>query len=355
MGTKLNLAVVGLTAGASHVKDYMSNESVANVAICDIDESKLKDVGDKHGITNRYTDYDEMLAVEKPDAVSVTVPNFLHLPFTVKALEAKAHVLCEKPMARNATEAEKMLLCAKKHEKKLMINFNQRFQREVSVLKTIIDKGALGDIYFVRTIWQRRRGVPWWYPLESGQHTCGGGALIDLGVHVLDRAMWLCGFPEPAWVMGNTFCKLSSEEAAQRGISNFEVEDMAVAMIRMTNGTMLELEASWAGNRENEVVMTRVYGTQGGAMLKTVVKPEKEVSNLLFFESNGNPIDIDIDRELAPHIPSANVRDAFIQAIVNDTEVPCTPSQGLLINKMIDAVYESANGGYPVDLKQGVS
>jgi len=344
---KLKAAVVGLTVGSSHTANYVESDYVGEVAICDTNKVKLDEVGDKHNIARRYTDYDRMLAEEKPDIVSVTVPNFLHLPFTVKALEAGAHVLCEKPMARNSAEAEEMLRTAKRCGKKLMINFNQRFQKEVMALKHVIDNGGLGDIYFVRTVWQRRRGVPWWYPLEGGLTTCGGGALIDLGVHVLDRAMWLCGFPTPDWVLGNTFSKLSHVEAAARGIKNFEVEDMAVAMIRMKNGAMLELEASWAGNRENEVVMTRLYGTHGGAVIETVIKPERETYHKLFLEEDGELRDFDVnDFDIAP----GNVRYAFLDAVVNDTDVPCTPEQGLQINKILDAVYKSAATGAPVKL-----
>jgi len=343
---KLKVAVVGLTTGAGHTANYVESNDVSEVVICDINEDKLKEIGDKHNITKRYTDYGRMLAEEKPDAVSVTVPNFLHLPFTVKALEAGAHVLCEKPMAKNTAEATEMQRCAEKHDKKLMINFNQRFQKEVLTLKSVIDRGDLGDIYFVRTAWQRRRGVPWWYPLANGLTTCGGGALIDLGVHVLDRAMWLCGFPTPEWVLGNTYSKLSHNEAASRGIDPFEVEDMAVAMIRMTNGLMLQLEASWAGNRENEMIMTRIYGTRGGAVLKSVVKPNRERYNKLFLEKDGELHDYDIDSDFDN--PPGNIRQAFLDAIVNNTPVPCAPWQGIQINKILDAVYKSAASGAPV-------
>jgi len=346
MGGKIKAAVVGLKAGGGHAGHYAASPHVSEVVICDIDEERLNAVGEKHAISKRYTDYDRMLAEEKPDIVSVAAPNFLHLPFTVKALEAGAHVLVEKPMARNSAEAQEMLECAKRCGKKLMIHFNQRFQKEVLALKQVIDDGKLGEIYFIRTAWKRRRGVPWWYPLASGKETCGGGALVDLGVHVLDRTMWLCGFPEPEWVLGNTFNKLSREEAAQKGI-NFELEDMAVAMFRMKNGAMLELEASWASNRENEAVMTRLYGTKGGALLESVVNPEKSVTTKLFLEENGVLSDYEL-YDIAKDMPPGNVRQAFIDAVVNDTEVPCTPAQGVMINRMLDLVYESAKTGMPV-------
>jgi len=343
---KLKVAVVGLTVGGSHVNNYVASKNVSEVVICDTNTEKLNSVGDKHGISKRYLNYEQMLAEEKPDAVSVAAPNFLHLPFAVKAMEAGAHVLTEKPMACNADEARLMYECAQRTGKKLMINFNQRFQKDVRALKSIIDDGKLGEIYYVRTLWQRVRGVPWWYPLANGKDACGGGSLIDLGVHVLDRAMWLCGFPEPEWVLGNAYNKLSAEEAAQKGIS-FEIDDMAVAMFRMKNGSMLQLESSWAANRENEVVMTRIYGTKGGAVLQNIVKPERIDSGKLFLEANGTVEEFDV-HEYASDVPGENIRQAFLDAIVNDTEVPCTALQGITINHMLDAVYESAKTGAPV-------
>ncbi|MZQ85501.1 gfo/Idh/MocA family oxidoreductase [Paenibacillus sp. 5J-6] len=343
---KLRVGVVGLTVGASHVKDYASSDTVKEIVLCDVNELRLKEIGDKYNISKKYTDFDKMLKEENLDAISLAVPNFLHMRLSIQAMEAGVHVLCEKPMARNAAEGRKMLDASQKHNKKLMINFNQRFLHECQMLKSVIDEGKLGDIYYVRTLWQRRRGVPWWYPLSSGKEVCGGGALIDLGVHVLDRAMWFCGYPEPEWVLGNTFCKVSKDEAARKGIHNFELEDMGVAMFRMTNGAMLELEASWASNRENEAITTRIYGSKGGAVLHSVVGDRNASSNQVFLEISGVVQDIPLDDKVISKMP--NVRQAFLDAIINDEEVPCTPQQGLKITQMLDMVYLSAENGTPV-------
>ncbi|BFT74556.1 Gfo/Idh/MocA family protein [Paenibacillus sp. P36] len=343
---KLRVGVVGLTVGASHVKDYASSESVQEIVLCDLNESKLKEIGDKYNISKRYSDFEKMLKEENLDAISLAVPNFLHMKLSIQAMEAGVHVLCEKPMARNADEGRGMLAASIKHNKKLMINFNQRFLQECQTLKSVIDEGKLGDIYYVRTLWQRRRGVPWWYPLSSGKEIFGGGSLIDLGVHVLDRAMWFCGYPDPEWVLGNTFCKVSKEEAARKGIQNFELDDMGVAMFRMTGGLMIELEASWASNRENEVITTRIYGSKGGAVLHRVVGDGNDSCNKVFLEIGGEVHDIPLEAMKTSKMP--NVRQAFLNAIINDEEVPCTPQQGLKITQMLDMVYSSAANGTPV-------
>ncbi|MEI6073758.1 MAG: Gfo/Idh/MocA family oxidoreductase [Verrucomicrobiae bacterium] len=341
---RLRVGVVGLKIGDGHVADYKASASVEEVVICDLDERQLNEVGDRHGVKKRYTDLAAMLATEKLDAVSICLPNKLHMPMTIQAIEAGCHVLCEKPMARNAEEAEQMLNASRKHGKKLMINFNQRFEPFRQILKGMIDDGDLGDIYFSRTLWHRRRGVPWWYPLAKGKEMCGGGPLIDLGVHVLDRAMWLCGFPEPEWVLGNTFCKISGDEAKKRGLPGFELEDMGVAMIRMKNGAMLELEASWAANRKDEEITTQLYGSKGGAFLRYIGGGTEY--HELYLDVNGRQHNVQLDPRSIKPVPT--IRQLFLDSILNDTEVPCTPEQGLVINKILDAVYQSAETKGPV-------
>ena len=344
---KLKVGVVGLKVGNSHVTDYLASPDVAEVVLCDINENTLKTVGERHGIGKRYGSFTDMLARETPDAVSIAAPNKMHMPLTIQALEAGCHVLCEKPMARTAAEAADMIDAARKHRRKLMINFNQRFEPHHRAMKSIIESGRLGDIYFVRTTWHRRRGVPRWYTLT--RDVCGGGGLIDLGVHRLDLAMWLCGYPQPEWVLGRAFSKVEIQEDP-----SFELDDMAVAMIRMKGGIMLELEASWAGHRESEEMKTRIYGTKGGLLLRTVPSDPASSKRQLYTEFDGKLVNVDLaEGEFgnAPLSPRMSIRQAFIDSILGDTEVPCTPEQGLTINRILDAVYASEAAGGPVELR----
>jgi predicted dehydrogenase len=337
---KLRVGVVGLMVGDGHVSDYIASASVEELVICDMNQQRLKEIGDKHGVKRRYADFVEMLDKEKLDAVSIALPNKLHMPMTIQALEAGCHVLCEKPMARTAAEAEKMAAAAKRAGKKLMINFNQRFHPLHQAMKGLVDAGKLGEIYFARTLWRRRRGVPRWYTLT--QDNCGGGPLVDLGVHRLDLAMWLCGYPEPEWVLGNAYSKVEAQE-----FPDFELEDMAAAMIRMKNGAMFDLEASWASHCEGEALSTRIFGSKGGLVLEGS-------KNLFLTEIDGKLANIElVEGEFgnAPLAPTLTIRQAFLDAILNDTEVPCTPAQGLTINKILDAIYRSAKTGAPVKME----
>lgn len=348
----LRVAVVGLTRGRVHVEDYSRNPHVGRIAICDTNETHLQTVGDAYGIPAdaRYTSYEEMLQAEQPDAVSVTTPNCMHRDMTVKAMEAGAHVLTEKPMAPNAADAAIMLEASKRTGKLLGVNFNRRFEDCLRAAKALYDQDRLGKVYFISTHWHRSRGVPWWYPLKNAATFCGGGPLIDLGCHVMDRALYVCGYPQVVEVMGGAWLAVSQEEARQRGIDVFSVEDFGAAMLRTTDGTLMELEASWASNREEEYVETRFYGTKGGVQIRTTLGQE-EVCEYKAFLPAGNEV---VVHDLCGFTPEGinNEHDDFIDAILNHRQPVCTPEEGLALCRIVDAIYESARTGKAVRLDQ---
>src|SRR5688500_6922503 len=152
----------------------------------------------------------------------------------------------------NAAEGEDMLASARAARRLLMINFSYRFNAQAVALKKRVEAGMLGRVYFGRTTWHRRRGVPGFGGWFGRKDLSGGGPLIDLGVHRLDLALWRMGYPAPEWVIGSTWNALTGPVAAAEG-KPFDVEDFAAAMIRFRDGSMLELEASWASNvKEND-------------------------------------------------------------------------------------------------------
>lgn len=340
---RLRAAVVGLSVGLYHALDYLKSTSVEEVIICDTNAQRLQEVGEEYGIAKRYTDFSEMLTRERPDVVSLAVPNFLHCPLAIEAMEHGCHVLCEKPLARTAAEAQRMVDAMERTGKRLMVNLNQRYLPECRALKALIDEGALGEIYYIRTVWQRQRGVPWWYSLERAVETCGGGPVIDLGVHMLDRALWLCGYPEVETVLANTFSAVAHREAKLRGLSDFPLEDMGVAMLRLKNGAMLELEASWAANREEEEFFTRIYGTKGGAVL------HMPKGNTLYLERSPSEVKT-VSLDTSAYADGCTIRQAFLDAVLADREVPCTARQGLQLNRILDAIYQSAAMGQALQL-----
>ncbi|MBR6777352.1 MAG: Gfo/Idh/MocA family oxidoreductase, partial [Clostridia bacterium] len=194
---KLKVAVVGV-GGISevHINGYKRCPNVELYAFCDINEKTLKWKGERHGVTRLYTDEATMLKeLPEIDAVSVCTWNSAHAPCSIMALNAGKHVLCEKPMAMNAQEAQAMQEAAEKADKLLMIGFVRRFGNDAAVLKDFIDAGDFGEIYYAKANYTRRNGCPGGWFGEKARS--GGGPLIDLGVHVIDLVRYLLGNPNP--------------------------------------------------------------------------------------------------------------------------------------------------------------
>lgn len=345
---KLKVGIIGLGMGGAHIKGFRTHPEVEVIAVADTDPKRLEERGKKEfNIPNCYLSAEEMLKKEKLDIVSVVTPNKFHKPLTLAALKNGAHVLCEKPMAMNAKEAEEMCLAAKKVKKKLMINFSFRFTPQSYAVKKEIESGSLGEIYFARTQWLRRRGMPGFGGWFGTKALSGGGPLIDLGVHRLDLALWFMDYPKPSWVMAGAYNHIASRIAKEQG-KTYDVEDFAAAFIQFKNGATLELEASWAGNiKERELMETRLLGTKGG-MLQRNLNEGYEFEAEFYLEKNG----CQYDMKLHPPVPDAHCSMYhFADSIINNKAHTATADEGLTVMKLLDAIYESADKKRPVKIK----
>ena len=346
MDNKIRVGVIGLGIGRHHIRGYQTHPAAEVVAIADLDEARLAEIGDQYGIGERYTSGEQMIAAAGLDVVSVATPNKFHKSLTIAALEAGCHVLCEKPMAMSAVEAREMLAAAEKAGKRLMIDFSYRFSEQSQALKAQVDAGVLGEVYFARTLWHRRRGLPRFGGWFGQKALSGGGPLIDLGVHRLDLALWLMGYPQPVWVMGRTYDPIASALAAEQGV-DYDVEDLAVAMITFENGATLEIEASWAANiKEREWMETRLFGTKGGLVQRNL-NETYEFEAELYVEQAGAPFDMKLHASNR-RAPELNAMYHFCDSIVNDTPHTATGEEGLLVMQLLDAIYESAESGQPI-------
>jgi predicted dehydrogenase len=344
---KLRIGVIGLGMGSSHVIGYRQHPQAEVVALADVDSERLAQRGEEFGITALYTDPMKMLKDEKLDVVSVATPNKFHKPLTLAAFKAGCHVLCEKPMAMNAREGQAMVDAAKEAGKRLMIDFSYRFNDQSYALKKAVESGILGDIYYARTVWNRRRGLPGFGGWFGQKALAGGGPLIDLGVHRLDLALWLMNYPKPTWVMGNTYDPIASRLAKQEK-KKFDVEDFASAMIKFENGASLSLEASWAANiKDREEMETRLLGTAAGLVQRNVDEGYQYEAEI-YVEREG----CQYDMKLHPPVPAAKgAMVHFIDAILTDTPHIATGDEGLTVMKILDAVYASAKKGSPVKIR----
>ncbi|MCK5804409.1 MAG: Gfo/Idh/MocA family oxidoreductase, partial [Lentisphaeria bacterium] len=208
--SKIRYGIIG-TGGCGkgkHLASYsLLSEQVDIVAVCDIIPERADEAADRFDAEAAYTDYNEMLAEESLDLVSVATPNHVHAPATIAALDAGCHVHCEKPASLTPELVQSMVDAKDRTGKKLMIGLNNRFTPWAQFARAYVQAGKLGEIYHAKCGWKRRRGIPGkgsWFTTKAQS---GGGPLIDLGVHFLDVCNYVMGFPTPVAVSGKTYSK----------------------------------------------------------------------------------------------------------------------------------------------------
>ncbi len=351
MGKVIKVGVIGAgSIGRVHIDAYKKAKDVEVLAVADTNGAAAEQAARTYGIPKSFSDPKELIREADVEAVSVCVPNAFHAPLAIEALKAGKHVLCEKPPAMNAKEADAMAQAAKKAKKVLMYAFVNRFQAESQALKKYIEAGDLGEIYHCVASATRRRGIPGLGGWFTTKKMSGGGPLIDIGVHILDLSLWLMGFPEPVSVSAACYQKFGHKKdyvyVSMWGTKvpggTFDVEDYATAMVRFRNGASLSLECSWAANIASGAFNTQLMGDKGGAFL------EVGGGLRLFGEHRGNLVDMSpqfakTDRFLAEV-------SHFAECVRGEHGPICTAEQGIVIQKVIDAIYKSSESGREVRL-----
>ncbi len=346
------IGIGGIFKG-SHIGEYLDDDRLEVVALCDIIEERATEIRNKHFPNAAvYTDFRELLKDESIDSVDICTPNYLHSIIAVAAFEAGKHVFCEKPDAVNVEEVLKMNRAAEKAGKTLMIMRNNRFSPASQYAKKYIESGAMGDIYCGRCGWQRRRGIPGkggWFTTKAQS---GGGPLIDLGVHMIDLAIWLMGSPKPVTVTGSTYCKFADSDTSDSVNSDFgdkvsggtfDVEDLAMGTIRFDNGAQLQIEFSWASNIKQENRFVELRGTKSGLTWR-----DGDVE--VFTEMHGQGCDIhpsNLQPEKKEHV--LNLIN-FYDVVIDGKEPVFKPQQGIDMIKILCAIYKSAETGREVVL-----
>lgn len=360
MSKKLKIGIVGCggIANQKHLPAMKANSDLCEVvAFCDIIPERAEKAAKEYGTEGAkvYEDYHDLLANEEVEVVHVLTPNVAHCPITVAAFEAGKHVYCEKPMAHNTADAEKMIDAWKKSGKQFTIGYQNRFRPEVQNLKKACDKGELGDIYYGKAHAIRRRGVPTWgvFPDKSKQ---GGGPLIDIGTHALDITLWCMDNYQVDAVSGSVFYKLGGLQQATEGNAfgpwdpkTYEVEDSAMGFIKMKNGSAIVLEAAWAINMlECREAATTLCGTKAGAEIRSGMSfPQSE---LIYNRGrNGQLMEevISASGQIA-YRSGGGVNAGFVdnrqwlEAVLNGTQPLVKPEEALVVTRILDAIYRAA-------------
>ena len=350
---KIGIIGCGGIANGKHMPALAKVEDAEMVAFCDIIPERAEKAAKEFGTPDAkvYTDYRELLKDKTIDVVHVCTPNRSHSFITVDALEAGKHVMCEKPMAINSAEAQKMLDAAKRTGKKLSIGYQNRFRDDSLYLKKEAEDGTFGDIYFAKATAIRRRAVPTW-GVFLNEYEQGGGPLIDIGTHALDLTLWIMNNYKPKYCVGTAYHKLNNDTDQANMWGNWEpekftVEDSAFGFVVMENGATIMLESSWALNTLDVREATTAFcGTKAGADMiggvringvrngrQYVLEPNFKVGGVAF--NDGKKGEGPADRE----------ERLWIEAVRNDTAPITLPEQAFCVTRILEGIYTSAKTG----------
>jgi predicted dehydrogenase len=346
---KLQVGLVGVGGIGydQHLPGWAKVPFAELVAVADVAPAALERVAQVAGVPQRSQDWHDLVSLPDLDIVDICTPNQTHMPITLAALQAGKHVLCEKPLATSAVDIRHLRDAARHAGRLLMTAQHFRFDAASRQLKALFDGGLVGDVYYARAQWLRRRLLP---PRATfiEKRLSGGGPAFDIGVHVLDLAYWFLGGPEPLTVsaMADTRLAHRHDLAGAWGEwdrERFDVEDFAAGFVRFAGGATLTLETSWlAFQPERELIRLQFFGTRAGA-----IWPDGIVTG----ETNRTPWDLRI-QEPAKGLPHHEEILQFALAVRDGLPSPVPVEDTLNVIRVLEGLYRSAQLRREVNLKE---
>lgn len=330
--------------GQAHAKGYLAAGGFRLIAVADLIPARRQKLLAESGIQREYASAEELLKDKELDVVSVCLPNQLHVPTVLSALKAGKHVVCEAPPGLSASDARRIEKAAAKAGKVVLYGMQRRFGASEQAARQAILKGYAGDVYHARAAWTRTRGVPigtGWY---TKKEQSGGGAMADLGLHMLDLGWHLLGQPKPISAFAVTHAKFGpSIIPAEIG---FDVEDAAFAMIRFEGGKSLELSASWALNQppSQNGAICRLYGSN--AAVEVYTPHGATVYGQFDAKGNSKSIPLKGPKVIGYAALMRHLRDCML----GKATPTVGPVQGVILMQMLDAIYKSAETGKSVSI-----
>ncbi len=340
---KLKIGVVGAgnIAVNGHLPAYKNCKNAVPMAICDIDAQRAEKAAKDFGIPEYYSSVEEMLEKADIDAVDICTWNNAHKDVLIKAAKAGKHVMCEKPLAMNLSDALLMEKAVKETGIIFFLAVPSRFGYENMYLRDMYDRGELGEVYYANTTNIRRRGTPTgWF---TDKKTSGGGPVIDIGIHRIDAAWYLMGTPKPVRVSANVFNKIGDYQTKGVGRwqgtpcpdNQFDCEDSGAGVVHFENGATMVFEASWALNAPDKSE-TLICGTKAGASVNPLViygerNDYLSTDNITVFPSNNKTM-LEIEH--------------FAECVLNgnhETKYPI--EQAVDMQRILQGIYDSAEQG----------
>ena len=334
---RLKVAVIGVGSIAQvvHLPVLQKIDEVDVVAICDVDEAKVVPIMEKFQIPKWYGQADRLFKEEQLDAVHICTPNHYHYPMAYLALKNNVHVFVEKPIAIKSADGEKLRKLAQNNKLEILVGMQNRFRDDVEVLKEFIEKDELGEIFYIKSGWLKQWSRNPFKGWQTQKDIAGGGVLSDLGSQLIDLALFLTGMP-----------KIKSVRLFDYSIHpDLSVEDSALAVIELQNGSSITIEVSWRMHLEKDMIYTHVFGNKGAAYLNPLRINKEMHGNLV----NVTPFASD---NTAARFTKAYEREIrHFYKVIRGEEVNRSPAEdSARITRIIEALYESARTGAEVQV-----
>ena len=331
---KTKVAVIGLGGIAQlvHLPILSKLTNVQISAVADVRKSQLNSVGDKFKIEKRYTDHKEMLEKEEVEAVIIATPTNAHLEIALDCLKANKHILIEKPIARSVAEAKQINAASKKYKKQVMVGMNLRYRPDAMLMKSLVNSGELGDIFYIRCGWLRKQSSEQKWFINKSQS--GGGVIIDLGILILDLALWILNDK-----------KMKSVSVQKFNHNTKDVEDSAIGLVRFDDDRIISFEVSWGLHSEWDKFHLAAFGTEGTAHLNPLRAYKRMESSHIDYTLANQANQTNLFKK-----SYENELKHFIGVVRENTPVISTGDDAVALMILLEALYKSAKHRKEVNL-----
>lgn len=342
----LNVGIIGCgkIAQYRHIPEYLANKNTKIAGYFDLNKKRAENLAEEFG-GKAYDSYQDLLANEDINAVSVCTTNFTHAEITIAALKAGKHVLCEKPMATTLEDCQSMVDTAQDEGRFLIIGHNQRLAKSHVRAKELLANGLIGEILSFRTTfghpgpetWSIDPGLDTWFFKKD---LAAMGVMADLGIHKTDLIHYLTGQR-----IVETTARLHTLNKRDKEGKLISVDDNAFCIYRLEGGAVGTMHVSWTfyGPEDNSTI---IYGTKG--IMRIYDDPDYSIRVNTF---DGEQILYDIDRiQTNESQTKSGVIDAFVDAILQNKEPEISGKVVLDSMRVIFASIESSKSGKSVTI-----
>ena len=348
---KVRIGVIGNgIIGESHLRTYASIPEAEVVALCDINEARMNEMGDKYGVERRTTNIGQLLRMDDIDAVDVCLHNNLHAPVSIEAMRLGKHTYCEKPMAGSFADAQAMYDAMKETGQKLHIQLGTLYSKETKAAKRFIDNGELGHIYHMRSTGFRRRNRPFVDGYATKEFvnttTSGGGALFDMGVYHISQLLYLTGIPKLERVTGHTYAHIAMDEG-RRAESGYNVEELGVALASYEAGLSMDFIESWAIHGA-PFPGSSIYGSEAGLTLNPLTFHSRRHNMELDTTVDLNQMDYLDHTVYAASAHYDNSQHHWIHALLGDCDLIPTAKIALETSRVQEGIKLSQQLGHEI-------